>query len=171
MERASLEDFSKLQRICIDCYSNYFGHCWMDGGLNWYLDVQFGDDKLRSDLNNGEVDYYFITLKNSAIGFIKVNNNPNSHMFSADKCAELEKMYVYPEYKGMGLGRKALEQVIQITKSRGKEVLFLEVLGANLKGIRFYEKLGFCLHSIKRLEVPYFKDEYRDLRIMNIELV
>ena len=169
LENVSKENISELRPICIDCYSVYFGDHWNENGLDWYLDKQFNHKKLKSDLNNKDVDYYFINVIDNPVGFIKINNNSVSNLF-VDPYAELEKMYVLPKFKGKGIGKKALKKAIKIIQEKGKKILFLDVLDTNKKAIAFYEKLGFNFYSNTRLDLPYFKDQFRGINRMFIEL-
>jgi len=169
LKKASLENIFELKQICIEGYSIYFGDHWNENGLDWYLNNQFGDEKLKSDLKDKNVDYYLIHAKNKLVGFIKVNNNSISNL-SFERGAELEKMYVLPKYKRLGIGKKALNEIVKITRERGKKILFLDVLDTNKSAIVFYEKLGFKFHSNTRLQLPYFKEELKGLNRMFIEL-
>ncbi len=169
LKKALLENISELKQICIDGYSIYFGDHWNEDGLEWYLNKQFGDEKLKFDLKDKNIDYYLIHAKSNLVGFIKVNNDSISNL-SFEEAAELEKMYVLPKYKGLGIGKKALNEIVKITQERGKKILFLDVLDTNKKAIAFYKNLGFKFHINTRLQLPYFKDELRGLNRMFIEL-
>lgn len=168
LHKASVSDFSVLQPICLETYALYFGDYWLENGLEWYLKKEFGDEKLKSDLKDRNVDYYIIQLNNSSVGFIKVNNEILNQSFT--DAAELEKMYVLSNYRGLGIGKKALGKVLGITRGREKKILFLDVLDTNKNAINFYKSLGFELHSKIRLKLPYFKDEFRGLNRMFIQL-
>ena len=167
LKKASLENKSELKQICINAYSTYFGDYWNKNGLEWYLNKQFGDERLKSDLTDKNVDYYLIYEKNSLTGFIKVSNNSKS---SFKEAVEIEKMYVLPKYKGCGIGKKALNEVVKISLEREKKVIFLDVLDTNKNAIAFYQKFGFKLHRSARLQLPYFKDHLRGINRMFIEL-
>lgn len=169
LKKALKENISELRQICIDGYSVYFRDHWNENGLEWYLDKQFSLKKLKSDLNNKDIDYYFINIIDIPVGFIKINNNSVSNL-SVDSCAELEKMYVFPVYKGKGIGKKALNKVLEITQKKGKKILFLDVLDTNKNAIAFYEKLGFNFHYNFSLDLPYFKDHLRGINRMFKEL-
>jgi ribosomal protein S18 acetylase RimI-like enzyme len=170
LKKARPEDIWQLQRICIDTYSIYFADYWNEDGLEWYLDKQFGNEKLKADLHDDHVDYYIILDNNHPAGFVKINHHrqPDSPF---DESAELEKIYVFPECKGRGLGKKVLTEVLAITRKRGKKIIFLGVLDTNLNAIAFYAKLGFKFHSKIQLSLPYFKDELRGLNLMYKELM
>lgn len=158
-----------LQQICIEGYSKSFYDHWDEGGLQWYLDREFKDEKLISDLKDSTVSYYFIILDNTKVGFIKIKNNSLPQL-PINEGVELEKFYILPKYKGMGIGKVALNKIIERTKERKKKILFLCVIDSNTSAISFYKKLGFTFHSKTRLDVPYFKEELKGMHRMFIEL-
>lgn len=169
LKKASKENIAELRKICIDCYSIYFGNHWNENGLEWYLDKQFNLIRLKTDLKNTDVDYYFINIIDVPVGFIKINYNSVSNLV-VDPCSELEKMYVLPKYKGKGIGKMAMRKVMNITQKKGRKILFLDVLDTNKNAIAFYEKLGFSFHCNNRLDLPYFKDHLRGIDRMFIKL-
>lgn len=169
LKKASLEDKSELKQICIDGYTIYFGDHWNKNGLEWYLNKQFGDDKLNADLVDKYIDYYLIYKKFNLVGFMKINNNLILNPLFKE-AAELEKMYILPKYKGLGIGKESLNEVIKITIERGKKILFLDVLDTNKSAFSFYQKLGFQFHSRIRLEVPNFREEFRGMNRMYLKL-
>ena len=142
---------------------NFHNH-WDDGGLEWYLDNEFNDKRLALDLSDENTAYYFIEHKEKQIGFIKTKINLSSDFIP--NSVELEKIYVLPECKGMGIGKLALNDIIQKTKNSGKESIFLRVIDTNENAIAFYEKLGFKFHSKTILDIPYFKEELKGMNRM-----
>lgn len=169
LKKASLTDIIDLQKICIDAYSLNFHHHWEEGGLTWYIDQEFSRERLTADVANSTIDYYFIQYKHSTVGFIKINNNAIIDI-PKRRGAELEKIYVLPEYKGKGIGKSALQEIIQIITIQKKKALFLCVIDTNHSAISFYKKLGFNLHSKTRVEIPFFKEALRGMYRMVKEL-
>ena len=169
LTKAKQEELNELQRLCMDTYSRYFASYWNENGLSWYLDQQFGHTRLKLDLRDKNIDYYFITLRNELVGFAKVNYGLHLHV-PFENSAELEKIYVLPGQKGTGVGTFALEKIINMARAKHKEVFFLYVLDSNPEAISFYSKLGFIFHEKIRLELPYFKDTLRGLDRMYLEL-
>lgn len=169
LKKASIENVEELSRICVEAYSQSFHTHWEAGGLDWYLEKEFSHDRLRADLSDEEIEYFFIQSEDKAVGFIKTQENslPN---FPKEEGRELVKMYVLPETKGKGYGKAALQEIINRTRDDGKKILFLCVIDTNKSAIAFYEKLGFRYHSSMRLDLPYFKDELRGMNRMYREL-
>jgi GNAT superfamily N-acetyltransferase len=54
----------------------------------------------------------------------------------------LEDLFVFPEFRGRGLGRKLLESLARTAVERGYGRLEWAVLDWNVDAIRFYESLG-----------------------------
>jgi len=167
--KASLKDKSVLQQTCIDAYSTYFGDYWNEDGLEWYLNDQFGDEQLTSNLRDPNIDYFLISSNTQITGFIKVNFAPKAKPIITE-AAELEKIYVLPEFKGKGIGNKAMKEIIKLAKERAMKNLYLDVLDSNNKAFDFYKRLGFVLHAHERLQLPYFKDDLRGMNLMVLNL-
>jgi len=169
LEKVTSDKIEALQAICIAAYTQNFGHHWNGNGLELYLENQFNTKRITADLANPTLAYYFIKVNDNPIGFIKLNLSVSFDNYQAHEVAELEKMYVLPEMKGQGIGKKALSAIIQAMKDIGKKVFFLCVIDTNIAAMKFYEKLGFQFHSTTRLEVPFFKEELKGMHRMFME--
>ncbi|MEE9361176.1 MAG: GNAT family N-acetyltransferase [Cellulophaga sp.] len=169
LKKASIKYLPKLKAICTEAYAKNFHNHWNDNGMDLYLEKEFNDAKLTLDLNNHDVDYYFIIANVTTVGFIKTKNTSLPGLLSS-KSVELEKIYVLPEYKGRGYGKKALTEIIGKATIQEKKILFLCVIDSNKGAIAFYKKLGFKFHSKTRLDVPYFKEELKGMHRMYLEL-
>ena len=169
LKRASLEDINELKKICIDAYSVNFHNHWNEGGLKWYLDKEFSITRLKRDLRDKNINYYLINSKEKTVGFVKTKNNSLPNLPIEDGI-EIEKIYVLPAFKGMGIGKLTVNEIIKKTKELGKKILFLCVLDTNKDAITFYEKLGFKFHSKTTLDIPYFKDELKGMKRMYLEM-
>lgn len=168
--RASWADRAELQKICRETYTTYFGAYWEGQGLDLYLTDQFGDERLNADLMNTQMGYYFIALDGVRVGFLKINFEAELDGFETKTTCELEKMYVYPQYKGLGLGTDALGEVIKQAHQIEKVIMFLDVLDTNDAGIAFYEKLGFVRYAKTNVKAPYFIQDLSGLHRMILRL-
>lgn len=170
LEKATLDNIAVLQEICIAAYAQNFAHHWEENGLELYLSDQFSAERLTADVNNPNFAYYFIKVSDKPIGFIKIKLTADLATFKTEETVELEKIYVLPEMKGQGVGKKALTAIIQEMKDAGKNIFFLCVIDSNTAAIKFYEKLGFQFHSKTRLEAPFFKEELKGMHRMYRQL-
>jgi len=75
-----------------------------------------------------------------AVGFALYFHNYST--FLAQPGLYLEDLFVLPEHRGGGVGRKLLERLAQIAVDRGCGRLEWAVLDWNQDAIAFYERLG-----------------------------
>ncbi len=83
--------------------------------------------------------YYVAELANEIVGgggIFPTQGLPN------DTC-ELVKMYLYPQVRGIGLGRLLIEKCIAFAKKAGYKNIYLESMPELKKALRTYEKSGF----------------------------
>jgi len=56
---------------------------------------------------------------------------------------EVKRMYVRPQFRGLGLAKKMLEHLTNYTRKQGVEILRLETGIHQVDAIALYEKIGF----------------------------
>jgi putative acetyltransferase len=59
-----------------------------------------------------------------------------------DTC-ELVKMYLLPHVRGIGLGKKIIQQCIAFAKENGYQNIYLETMPELKQALKTYEKFGF----------------------------
>ena len=64
--------------------------------------------------------------------------------------AEIGNICVLPEYRGMGVGKSLLNDLMDELKSRGIVIVFLEVESDNVNAIALYEKAGFTKYNSRK---------------------
>lgn len=60
-----------------------------------------------------------------------------------DEVAVVHLLCVNPEYQQQGLGRRAMERVMELARQMGKKAVRLDALACNTPAHRMYESLGF----------------------------
>ena len=169
LKKVTKESISELQQICFNAYAQNFADHWNENGLEQYLEKEFGQERLEIELKNSSTFYYYVLLNQKVVGFLKINYKPTFRI-SNDNTCELEKIYILPGYKGLGIGNAALKSIIGKIQKRGNYVLFLCVIDSNIHAITFYKKFGFKFHSKTRLNDSYFKEELKGMNRMYLDL-
>lgn len=114
-------------------------------------------------LIEGEIHYYdlnsLLTSENAALIVAETNNEVIASGYALIKDAEkkyydfsryayLGFMYVKPEYRGKGINKLILKELINWSKDRGISEIRLEVYYDNEPAVKAYEKAGFESHIL-----------------------
>lgn len=77
--------------------------------------------------------------------------------------AHLTNIAVHPEWRGLGLGRALMEEMLARARSFGVRAMTLEVRPSNLPAVRLYASLGFVERGRRK---GYYADTGEDALIM-----
>ena len=75
--------------------------------------------------------------------------------------ALLDELYVVPSMRGRGIGSALLESGCSLVRTRGVELMEINVDGEDRDARRFYERHGFsCVHSDRPEPELYYSREF-----------
>lgn len=101
-------------------------------------------EAIRSSILAGE-RYFFVISGGEKVGYVGYSMN--------DSELHVDKLYLLPEARGKGLGRKVMETILDEAKAYGCPLVSLTVNVDNKGARRFYERLGFEFD--RELRNPY----------------
>lgn len=107
---------------------------------------QYYDDQCASR-------YFIAKLEGKIVGGggIAAFDIDNGSMGSNQNICELRKLFLLPQGRGLGLGKKLAEACLHYAKSKGYTHCYLDTLSNMQAAIMLYEKLGF-VHLEKPLQ-------------------
>jgi ribosomal protein S18 acetylase RimI-like enzyme len=108
-----------------------------------YLEDGFSNAKLSAELDNPNSEFYFATLNNTVIGYLKINFGLAQTELKDDKALEIERIYVLKEFHGKKVGQLLYDQAIHLAKEKKADYVWLGVWEKNHRAIQFYTKNGF----------------------------
>ena len=128
-----------------------FGEAPADAWLDRYLGVLFDDQGKRRHIwwavdNTRKVGFAVIVL--------------NKHWADQTRTqAQIGEFFVYPEYRREGLGRRMAQALIDWIKGNGVDEIQSSVVAGNLRGLRFFEAVGF---QLARYSLIYRPDQPKE---------
>ena len=168
INKVGLADWRELREIGIKSYLPHYSHLWKTGGVTWYMDRCFGEDFLKNEISNSNVEYYIVEKDGENIGIVKIVMQkplPNSDIKNA---LYLEKIYFVKEWTGKGVGKQLIDFVLNRATELGRDCVWLEAMDTAAKPIAAYERSGFAQHSLVRLsdEFKLMREEFRGMIVM-----
>lgn len=157
----TLEQLKALQAISRITFANTFSADNTETDLEQYLSEAYSTDQLTSELTKATSNFYFIYVNQQIAGYLKVNWNQTQSEDYGPETLEIERIYVKPAFKRLGLGSELINQAVIVASERHKKAIWLGVWEHNQAAIKFYKKLGF-----KPISEHYFKlgsDKQRDI--------
>lgn len=142
-QKVTIHDIVQLQKIGRRTFYETFATGNTEENMVKYLDEGFSIDKLTAELNDKNAAFYFATLDNNVIGYLKLNFGPSQTELQDDKALEIERIYVLKEFHGKKVGQVLYEKAIQVAKQRNADYIWLGVWEENPGAINFYKKNGF----------------------------
>lgn len=141
--KATINDIDQLQKIGRQTFYETFASGNTEENMKNYLDEGFSVSKLTTELSNNNAEFYFATLDDNVIGYLKVNFGKSQTELQDDKALEIERIYVLKEFHGKNVGQLLYDQAIQIAGQKKADYIWLGVWEENPRAINFYKKNGF----------------------------
>lgn len=171
LERISELDAAGLSVVSREIYTQYYLHLWHDDG-EWYQHTRYNPVTLAEELSSPQSEFYWIRQGDRKAGYIKINLNTEPPEFKArsgTKGLEIERIYLYKEFAGKGLGQKTMAWAEDLARHQKRDYVFLYTMDSS-PALLFYEKLGYRNVADKRLPFETMKPEYRGMYLMIKEL-
>jgi ribosomal protein S18 acetylase RimI-like enzyme len=108
-----------------------------------YIFQNFSPENLVKEIANPKFEYHLLYYQNQLVGFSKIIFNTAFQNISKEGNTKMERLYLLPEYHGLGLAKKLFDFNVQLAKENNQKGIWLLVWIKNLRAIRFYEKMGF----------------------------
>lgn len=125
----------------------------------YMFDLIYSPEGLEEQLNEGQI----FTLQYTSIGedkAVPVAFASYSVKQEPGKIYKLNKIYLNPDFQGVGLGKKLLLEIERQVKEIGGEWLDLNVNRYN-KAKDFYERMGFAVIAEEDIPIgEYFMNDY-----------
>lgn len=143
IKKVTLNDIGQLQQIGRKTFYETFSTGNTEENMTKYLNEGFSTEKLTVELNDKNAEFYFATLDNTVIGYLKINFGQSQTELQDDKALEIERIYVLKEFHGKKVGQVIYEKAIEIAKQKNADYVWLGVWEENPRAISFYKKNGF----------------------------
>jgi len=99
-------------------------------------------DSFKRIITDENSTQYVIQTDGKTVGIMGINPTPHDDDLD-DDIAELESIYLHPDWYRQGIGSQAMDFAYEVARRAGKTAIVLWVFAGNTNSIKFYEKCGF----------------------------
>lgn len=143
IKKVSDKELARLQKIGVETFAETFSSENSEENMQEYLKSEFSAEKLKADLADKNVEFYFAELDGKVTGYLKINFGPSQTEIKNENSLEIERIYVLKEFHGKKAGQFLFEKAMETAKEKKVDYVWLGVWEHNPRAIRFYEKNGF----------------------------
>jgi diamine N-acetyltransferase len=143
IQKINRSNLKKLQVISTQTFYETFANENSEEDMNKYLAENLNEQKLTAELTNPNSVFYFATLNNEVIGYLKLNFKDAQTEKNDEDSVEIERIYVLKAYHGKQVGQGLFNTALKIAKQHKASYVWLGVWEKNVRAINFYIKNGF----------------------------
>ena len=143
IRKINIEDLETLRNLSIQTFKETFEEVNTEEDMQKYLDENLSIEKLKTELENPNSEFYFAENNNEILGYLKLNFKDAQTEKLEENHFEIERIYVLKAFLGQKIGQILFDKAIEIGREKNLEYVWLGVWEENHRAIRFYEKNGF----------------------------
>lgn len=143
IKKVTLNDIGQLQEISKQTFFETFSAVNNEEDMRKYLEENLSLNKLTTELQNQDSEFYLAHINNNIVGYLKLNFGDSQTELKDAKALEIERIYVLQEFHGKNVGHLLYEKAIQVAKVINVGYVWLGVWEKNSRAINFYKKKGF----------------------------
>ena len=143
IRKINIDDLETLRNLSIQTFKETFEEVNTEEDMQKYLDENLSIEKLKTELENPNSEFYFAENNDEILGYLKLNFKDAQTEKLEENHFEIERIYVLKAFLGQKIGQILFDKAIEIGREKNLEYVWLGVWEENHRAIRFYEKNGF----------------------------
>lgn len=143
IRKINIDDLETLRYLSIQTFKETFEEVNTEENMQKYLDENLSIEKLKTELENVNSEFYFAENNDEILGYLKLNFKDAQTEKLEENHFEIERIYVLKAFLGQKIGQILFDKAIEIGREKNLEYVWLGVWEENHRAIRFYGKNGF----------------------------
>jgi ribosomal protein S18 acetylase RimI-like enzyme len=111
--------------------------------MDKFMNEQFTPELLMEEVGAPGNIFLLAYDDEQPAGYVRMREYNNPPELGSSNAIEIARIYALPSAIGRGVGKKLMQECINIAQEKKKEALWLGVWEKNLRAIEFYAKWGF----------------------------
>ena len=143
IRKINIDDLEALRNLSIQTFMETFEEVNTEEDMQKYLDENLSIEKLKTELENVNSEFYFAENNDEILGYLKLNFKDAQTEKLEENHFEIERIYVLKAFLGQKIGQILFDKAIEIGREKNLEYVWLGVWEENHRAIKFYGKNGF----------------------------
>jgi ribosomal protein S18 acetylase RimI-like enzyme len=143
IRKINIDDLEALRNLSIQTFMETFEEVNTEEDMQKYLDENLSIERLKTELENVNSEFYFAENNDEILGYLKLNFKDAQTEKVEENHFEIERIYVLKRFLGQKIGQILFDKAIEIGREKNLEYVWLGVWEENHRAIKFYEKNGF----------------------------
>ena len=143
IRKINIDDLETLRYLSIQTFKETFEEVNTEEDMQKYLLENLSIEKLKTELENVNSEFYFAENNDEILGYLKLNFKDAQTEKLEENHFEIERIYVLKAFLGQKIGQILFDKAIEIGREKNLEYVWLGVWEENHRAIRFYGKNGF----------------------------
>lgn len=143
IRKINIDDLEALRNLSNQTFKETFEEVNTEEDMQKYLDENLSIEKLKTELENPNSEFYIAENNDEILGYLKLNFKDAQTEKLEENHFEIERIYVLKAFLGQKIGQILFDKAIEIGREKNLEYVWLGVWEENHRAIRFYEKNGF----------------------------
>ena len=143
IRKINIDDLETLRYLSIQTFKETFEEVNTEENMQKYLLENLSIEKLKTELENVNSEFYFAENNDEILGYLKLNFKDAQTEKVEENYFEIERIYVLKAFLGQKIGQILFDKAIEIGREKNLEYVWLGVWEENHRAIRFYGKNGF----------------------------
>ncbi|WP_192821529.1 GNAT family N-acetyltransferase [Rufibacter sp. LB8] len=142
-------DPAVIQELALATWQTTYQHILAQAQIEYMLQTFYTQEALQQQMGTGQT-FLLASQAGVPVAFAAFScSQPQENLY------KLNKLYIHPEYQGLGVGRLLLEEVVSRAKTMGGKELELNVHRLN-PAFYFYKRHGFTVHLVADIPLGDF---------------
>ena len=149
IRQASEHDIPAINELAEKIWWPSYRNIISDEQISFMLNDMYSAESLKEQMNSG-IEFLLVERENLPVAFAGYSlTDPENQVY------KLHKLYVLPTEQGRGTGKNLIAQVSSLAKTKGGEILELNVNRGN-PAHHFYKKIGFDIYQTVDINYHHF---------------
>lgn len=143
IREATVEDAATVAQLSRRTFFDTFSQQNTPNDMEMFLQSNLSDEKVKDELDDKKNIFLLAYDNDEVAGYAKLSESTAPAGLESLRALEISRLYSVQGKIGKGIGKRLMQEAINLAKEKRKDIIWLGVWEKNERAISFYERWGF----------------------------